>query len=133
MFYERDRVGEFTFLEGDIVQFKVATDKRTKYKRAVEVIFVENCLLTNKEKRECGIVDKVFSEFSNNSLQKIRYGAIKSIERDELVYFLPNEFISSQNLKTFDSGDCLEFTVVENQKVKSFQPKFLLILIFFVY
>ena len=112
MFYERDRVGEFTFLEGDIVQFKVATDKRTKYKRAVEVIFMEPSLLTNKEKRECGIVDKVLS---SNSQQNIRYGAIRSIERDELVYFLPNEFISS--FQSIESGDCLEFTVVEYQKV----------------
>lgn len=117
MFYERDRVGEFTLLEGDIVNFKVATDKRTKYKRAVEVIFMEHSLMNNnnnnnhKEKREYGVIEKVFDNH--------KYGAIRSIEREDLAYFQINEFIclnkttAQQQHKYFDTGDCVEFTVVE--------------------
>ena len=119
-FNESDRVGEFTLLEGDIVQFKVATDKRTKYKRAVDVILMEHSLFNNnnnKEKRECGVIDRIL--FENNN----KYGAIQSIERDELVFFQANEFIclnKRQSSINFDIGDCVEFTVVESQKASRF-------------
>lgn len=128
-FFERDRIGEFSLIEGDIVQFKVATDKRTSLKRAIDVLLMENSLLNNK--RECGVVDLLCEVNNNNNnnnsnsntnihLNNInKYGAIKSIERDELVYFTLNEFLTLNKSKSisFDIGDCVEFTVVDCVKV----------------
>jgi hypothetical protein len=119
VFFDRDRCGEFTLFEGDIVKFKVATDKRTKFKHAVEIFLMEHSLLltSNKEKRECGVVERLLE----NNQQQSKYGAIKSVERDELVYCTANEliFLNKIQLKSayFDIGDCVEFAVVECQKV----------------
>lgn len=75
---------------------------------------MEHSLLSNKEKREFGIINQIIPEQGNIG----RCGAIVSVERDELVYFSFNEFIQQmtpQQLLNISSGDCVEFSVIEER------------------
>lgn len=125
-FTERDRINgasEYTFLEGDFVQFRIATDKRkpgkfnsqraTQLTLIEEYSLVENCTNTN-ERRQTGILAKI----SN------KYGAIQHSERDDLIFFSICEIISyvklandsvtyNINKTNIEIGDLLEFSVVQ--------------------
>ena len=122
-FTERDRIpecGKYTLLEGDFVQFRIATDKRRminssagNQRRATQISLIEEHSLSansqnTKEHREKGVLIKLLSAndllnlnsgtTNNNSnsefLNKINYGAIKCIEQDEIIYFSFNEIIN---------------------------------------
>ena len=151
-FNERDRVkeaGEYTLLEGDFVQFRIATDTRKRrllqskpmaklngqIQRATQITLIEEHSLVNnsvntREHRERGVLIKICS-----SQQQQQFGAIKCVEQDETVYFSYEELISfvrfnpaeTSNLKEaytietckLEVGDSLEFSVVKCQQVDS--------------
>ena len=170
-FTDRDRIpgaSEYTLIEGDFVQFRIATDKRKRnyylsqphqafslsaFQRATQLTLIEEHSLVDngintKEHRERGILIKLCSandfltqqqQQPNNDLyNQVKFGAIKCIEQDELVYFSFNEIINfakfnastDNNNKAASSytidkvklevGDSLEFTVIKCQKVNFF-------------
>ena len=114
-FNERDRIadaGEYTLLEGDFVQFRIATDKRkrlllqsqpnlklnsnqmSQLQRATNITLIEeHSLIDNsnntKEHRETGVLVRI--HVSSNETQ---FGVIKCIEQHDLVYFPFDEIIS---------------------------------------
>lgn len=112
-FNENDRQSECTLFIDDFVQFKIATDKRTKVMRATELKLMEHSLLNNK--REFGVINLKHQQQNLNNKNKLVYGAIKCLERDDLIYFDLNEFINNYN--QIDVGDSVEFQVIECQKV----------------
>jgi len=162
IFGELDRLPgtcDYTLLEGDFVQFRVATDKRKKnsfslnsnqqlhrQQRATQLTLieehslVENSINTN-EYRERGVLVKVGTAkelLPNVSLEahqtKFKFGAIKCLEQNELVYFCFDEVINyvkfctnasstSYTIREVDIqlGDSLEFTVIKCQKEPIFK------------
>lgn len=152
IFSDLDRIqctGEYTLLEGDFVQFRIATDKRKKnyannthmhrQDRATQITLieehslVENSVNTN-EFRERGVLVKLdtIKEFIPNMdvhSAKAKYGAIKCMEQNELIYFSLSEVINyvrfscNANNTTYSVkeinlqiGDSLEFSVVKCPK-----------------
>ncbi|CAF0830573.1 unnamed protein product [Didymodactylos carnosus] len=100
-FGERDRVGQYTLLENDIVQFHIATDKRDGVKRATQIQLLDQSFLKSKERRETGIVTKLVQKTG---------GVIKCTNRDETVTFRFSEVMKDSF--QIAEGDLLEFTVV---------------------
>lgn len=180
-FTDRDRIpgaNEYTLIEGDFVQFKIATDKRKRnyylsqpphqafslssFQRATHLTLIEEHSLVDngintKEHRERGILFKLYSandllsqqqQQPNNDLyNQVKFGAIKCIEQEELVYFSFNEIINFAKFNAASSngatdnnsgkgpmytvdkvklevGDSLEFSVVKCQKVTLFIMKY---------
>jgi cold shock CspA family protein len=131
---------KYTLLEGDFVQFRIATDKRRKFatqsnniQRATQLTLIEEHNLAQNsqnthENREKGVLIKI-----NND--QIKYGAIKCLEREDLVYFAFNEIINYAKFKTdtagsrsffinqvkLEVGDSLEFSVMQCQKDQLFK------------
>lgn len=156
LFSDLDRVpncGNYTLLEGDFVQFRIATDKRKKnysnntqmhrQPRAANVTLIEEHSLTDNsgntgEYRERGVLAKLGTvrELVPNldipsQMEHFKYGAIKCVEQNELVYFSLDEVISyvrfaQENGSTtfkvkevqLSVGDSLEFRVIKCQKVR---------------
>lgn len=125
-FKDADRVGYYTLFEEDIVQFKIATDKRTNAKRATGISLMEHSLLNGKERRERGIVSKLFVDAPNGQQLVNKYASVTSIERDDPVFFFFTELIhfqrqqqqqQQQSQPLVNVGDCVEFTVLDCQKV----------------
>lgn len=150
-FTDRDRIpgaSDYSFLEGDFVQFRIATDKRKRInsvmyqsdKRATQLTLIEeyslvdNSINTN-EHRERGVLSKIYSAselLKNKNSDKQKYGVIKCLEHDELIYFSFNELINYVKFKTdstnykinqvnLEIGDSLEFSVVQCQKDQIFK------------
>jgi cold shock CspA family protein len=122
-FAEQDRIFSHTLLEGDFVQFRIATDKRRMLKqRATQLSLLEDIALAantknTQEHRERGVLVKLYSssELLNSksmngngsslmSSQQVNtneakvYGVIKCLEQDDLAYFTTNEVISYAKL-----------------------------------
>ena len=119
-FTDRDRVGgsgEYTLLEGDFVQFRIASDKRRKtapmnsninvYQRATQLTLIEeHSLVENSintsEHRERGVLVKLYTakdllppaSSHHHSQLDAKFGAIQCLEQNELVYFSFNEVIN---------------------------------------
>ena len=130
MFTERDRcMGEYTLLEGDFVQFRIATDKRKKLfnnntqmhkqPRASQLTLIEEYSLVENsvntgEHREQGVLVKMgttkellpagMDPQQAAALGKFKYGAIKCIEQSELVYFSFDELINYVRFNTTITG-----------------------------
>ena len=51
LYGERDRVGDFTLLVGDLVQFHIATDRRDKLQRATNIKVLDASFTNTCEKR----------------------------------------------------------------------------------
>jgi len=126
-FNERDRIasaGEYTLLEGDFVQFRIATDKRkrlllqsqphiklnpsqlSQLQRATNITLIEeHSLIDNsantKEHRETGVLVKVHTGGSNET----QLGVIKCLEQDELVFFPFEELINFVKFSTADPSN----------------------------
>ena len=49
---DKDQKGDYTLQPGDIVEFKIATDRRDKLQRATHISLVEATFTVNSEKRE---------------------------------------------------------------------------------
>jgi cold shock CspA family protein len=118
-FTDRDRVsgsGDYTLLEGDFVQFRIASDKRRKtapmnsninvYQRATQLTLIEeHSLVENSinthEHRERGVLVKLYTakdllpaSSHHHSQLDAKFGAIQCLEQNELVYFSFNEVIN---------------------------------------
>lgn len=125
-FTERDRIigaSEYTFLEGDFVQFRIAKDKRKSSKlanqRATQLTLIEEYSLNDNysntnERRETGILAKMIN----------KYGAIRLAERNDLIFFSTSEIISFVTLATdsvsysiekkqLEIGDIVEFSIIQ--------------------
>lgn len=154
LFSDLDRVpnsGNYTLLEGDFVQFRIATDKRKKHynnniqmhkqQRATQITLIEeHSLIENSvntgEYRERGVLIKLGTAKElipnldiSNQANQFKYGAIKCIEHNDLIYFSVSEvikyarFTQKANNTTFSVtdvqlqiGDSLEFSVIKCQK-----------------
>lgn len=151
VFSDLDRVanaGNYTLLEGDFVQFRIASDKRKKnysnntqmhrQQRATQITLIEeHSLVENSvntgEYRERGVLVKLGTakelvpHLDTHSQSK--YGAIRCLEQNELVYFSIAEvinyvrFASTGGVTSFSVkeiqmhiGDSLEFSVIKCQK-----------------
>lgn len=190
-FGERDRIGEYTLLDGDFVQFRIATDKRQRCsnrmqsqqygvsqspspspapQRATQITLIEeHSLVENsantKECRGQGVLIKLFAfndkaqiiEFESSDAMrqheqeqlqqfKAKYGAIKTLEHDNLVFFALNELIQYVRFTTGENnaaedtssssftyevndvvleiGDSIEFSIVKCVKEAIFQSGF---------
>ena len=102
--------GKYTFLEGDFVNFRIATDKRIKtaanrpisgQQRATQLTLIEeyslrdNSVNTN-EHRENGVLVEFESDV----------GVIKCVERDELVFFQADEVINFVLFNNTNDANC---------------------------
>jgi cold shock CspA family protein len=131
---------KYTLLEGDFVQFRIASDKRRKFQtqtnniqRATHVTLIEEHSLVQNfmntgEQREKGILIKISDLISNSQQQQQKYGAIKCLEREDLIYFAFSEVINYARFKAdsksfvlnqvkLEVGDSLEFSVIQCQPV----------------
>jgi cold shock CspA family protein len=137
---------KYTLLEGDFVQFRIASDKRRKFQtqtnniqRATHVTLIEEHDLAQNfmntgEQREKGVLIKVSDLVSGQQQQQQqqpqKYGAIKCLEREDLIYFAFSEVINYARFKAGDSksfllnqvklevGDSVEFSVIQCQAVR---------------
>lgn len=118
LFTDLDRLAstKYTLVEGDFVQFRIASDKRKRMhnnntqmhrqQRATQVTLIEeHSLVENSintgEYRERGILVKLGTPKEimpnleiSNLVNQNKLGAIKCIEQNELVYFSVNEVIN---------------------------------------
>jgi hypothetical protein len=101
-FKEADVNGKYTLIDGDIVKFKIATDKRTRVMRATDINLIESSL--QKEAREYGCIQESSAE----------HHIIKCADREDSVYFHYNELLpfGCNQQQTLNHGDCVEFSVV---------------------
>ena len=51
-FGDKDQFGDYTLLQGDIVECNIATDRRDKLQRATNIRLLEETFTANKEQRE---------------------------------------------------------------------------------
>lgn len=82
-FGEKDQRGECTLLQGDSVEFQIATDRRDKLQRATNIGLLEETFEYTGEIRESGVIAAL----------KDGYGFIYCAERDARMFFHFSEFI----------------------------------------
>jgi len=98
-FGEKDQRGECTLLQGDSVEFQIATDRRDKLQRATNIGLLEDTFAYSGEIRETGLIAAL----------KDGYGFIYCAERDARMFFHFSEFMDlTYNPRLQDE---LEFTV----------------------
>lgn len=152
-FGDGDRAGgDYTLLEGDFVHFRIAKDKRIRFsksnqQRATQLTLIEeypireNCINTN-EYREMGLlVDVINASGSVNTNAhdmasvKFKFGAVRLLEREDLIYFPFTEIIHfvkfepcgtndvSVSVKKVDLevGDSVELSVIHCVKDSLFK------------
>lgn len=152
VFSDLDRLANatgYTLLEGDFVQFRIASDKRKKnfsnntqmhrQQRATQITLIEeHSLVENSvntgEYRERGVLVKLGTAKELvpqlDTQSQLKYGAIRCLEQNELVYFSLAEVINYVRFATSGGttsfsvkevqmivGDSLEFSVTRCQKV----------------
>ncbi|CAB3989658.1 cold shock domain-containing E1-like [Paramuricea clavata] len=101
---EKDVLGEFTILPGDVVGFKIATDRRDSLKRATEIYLIKEVESFNGGSvRERGFV----------SALKDGFGFIQCCDRDARLFFHFSELIDTEQEINF--SDEVEFSVVDDQ------------------
>lgn len=84
---DRDQIGEYTLLPGDIVEFYIATDRRDKLQRATNIALSEDTFLISKEKREKGYVVTM----------KEGFGFIRCTDRDGRMFFHYSELLDTEH------------------------------------
>ncbi|XP_005108011.1 cold shock domain-containing protein E1 [Aplysia californica] len=98
-FGEKDQRGECTLLQGDSVEFQIATDRRDKLQRATNIALMEDTFEYSGEIRETGLIAAL----------KDGYGFIYCADRDARMFFHFSEFMDlTYNPRLQDE---LEFTV----------------------
>lgn len=98
-FGEKDQRGECTLLQGDTVEFQVATDRRDKLQRATNIGLLEETFECPGEIRETGVIAAL----------KDGYGFINCTDRESRMFFHFSEFLDlTYNPRPNDE---LEFTV----------------------
>uniref|UniRef100_A0A0B7AWL7 Cold shock domain-containing protein E1 n=1 Tax=Arion vulgaris TaxID=1028688 RepID=A0A0B7AWL7_9EUPU len=96
---EKDQRGDCTLLQGDTVEFQIATDRRDKLQRATNIALMEETFDYSGEIRETGMIAAL----------KDGYGFIYCADRDARMFFHFSEFMDltySPHLQ-----DELQFTV----------------------
>lgn len=93
-----------TLWPGDIVEFNIAIEKRTRIRSAVNIELIKPKELP----REVGVISSVKNSF----------GFIKSTEREEEVYFHFSELDKTIDESSLQPGQELEFSVVKNSWFK---------------
>lgn len=162
LFSDLDRLPNasgYTLLEGDFVQFRISSDKRQRsfnnntqmhrQKRATQLTLIEEHslienIINTGEYRERGVLVKFSNAqelLQNNDMHnqssvfQQKYGAIKCLEQNELIYFSASEVINYVKFPTNASGvatpsvkevdlqigDSLEFSIVKCQKDQLFK------------
>ncbi|XP_033741037.1 cold shock domain-containing protein E1-like isoform X1 [Pecten maximus] len=102
-FGDKDQIGDYTLCQGDLVEFKVATDRRDKLQRATSICLLEKeTFEQNKEKRETGVIVSL----------KDGYGFIHCAERDSRMFFHFSEMLSGD--KEVKPQEEVEFTVTQD-------------------
>ncbi|XP_028402725.1 cold shock domain-containing protein E1-like [Dendronephthya gigantea] len=100
---EKDVLGEFTILPGDVVGFKIATDRRDSLRRATEIYLIKEAESSNGGSvRERGFV----------SALKDGFGFIQCCDRDSRLFFHFSELIDLEQEINF--SDEVEFSIVED-------------------
>lgn len=98
-FGEKDQRGECTLIQGDSVEFQIATDRRDKLQRATNIALLEDTFAYSGEIRETGVIAAL----------KDGYGFIYCADRDARMFFHFSEFMDlTYNPRLQDE---LEFTV----------------------
>lgn len=104
---EKDVMGEFTVLPGDVVGFKIATDRRDSLKRATEIYLIKEVESFNGGNvRERGFV----------SALKDGFGFIQCCDRDARLFFHFSELIDTEQDINF--SDEVEFSVIEDDLLR---------------
>ncbi|CAG5119485.1 unnamed protein product, partial [Candidula unifasciata] len=98
-FGEKDQRGECTLLQGDTVEFQIATDRRDKLQRATNIALLEETFEYTGETRESGVV----------AVLKDGYGFIYCADRDARMFFHFSEFMDLTYSPRLQ--DELQFTV----------------------
>ncbi|GFR76349.1 cold shock domain-containing protein E1, partial [Elysia marginata] len=98
-FGEKDQRGECTLLQGDTVEFQIATDRRDKLQRATNIALLEETFDYSGDIRETGIIAAL----------KDGYGFIYCAERDLRLFFHFSEFMDLTYSPRLQ--DELQFTV----------------------
>ena len=99
----RDQRAAYTLQPGDVVRFRVATDRRDQLQRATEInLQVEETMSTTKEAREKGLIVSTRS--------KERYGFIMSPSRKGQLFFHFSELFDQEHSPAV--SDKVEFTPV---------------------
>ncbi|KAK3798016.1 hypothetical protein RRG08_034577 [Elysia crispata] len=98
-FGEKDQRGECTLLQGDTVEFQIATDRRDKLQRATNIALLEETFDYSGDIRETGIIAAL----------KDGYGFIYCAERDLRPFFHFSEFMDLTYSPRLQ--DELQFTV----------------------
>ncbi|XP_064602212.1 cold shock domain-containing protein E1-like [Liolophura sinensis] len=99
---DKDQIGDFTLLTGDVVEFNIATDRRDKLQRATHIELLDETFVTSSEKRDTGVVSSL----------KEGFGFIQCTDRDARMFFHFSELMDSSREITLQ--DELEFTVVQD-------------------
>lgn len=106
-FGDKDQKGDFTLQPGDLVDFKIATDRRDKLQRATQISLILDTFKVNGEKRETGVIASV----------KDGFGFIRCAERDARMFFHFSELLDTEGpegpaLEDPEPGEEVAFTVV---------------------
>jgi len=100
-FGDKDQAGDYSLHQDDLVQFRIATDRRDQLQRATQITLIQDTFVINGEERETGIVAST----------KDGYGFIRCADRDARMFFHFSELLD------VNSGDIrpneeVQFTVV---------------------
>lgn len=99
---DKDQKGEYTFQQGDVIEFSIATDRRDKLQRATSIVLLNETFDKTTERRETGTVVSL----------KDGYGFIQCAERDARMFFHYSEILDTST-KT-EVQDEVEFTVMQD-------------------
>ncbi|ESO83947.1 hypothetical protein LOTGIDRAFT_108249 [Lottia gigantea] len=106
---DKDQAGEYTLVQGDFVEFNIATDRRDKLQRATNIALLEETFLKVGEQRETGLVVSL----------KDAYGFIQCVDKDVRIFFHYSELLDPTHvLKVQDE---MEFTVTQDPSSPSRQ------------
>jgi cold shock CspA family protein len=108
-FGEKDQRGECTLLQGDTVEFQIATDRRDKLQRATNIALMEETFEYTGEIRESGMIAAL----------KDGYGFIYCADRDARMFFHFSEFMDLTYSPRLQ--DELQFTVDQDASQPSRQ------------
>jgi len=98
---DKDQAGDYTLKSGDMVQFRIATDRRDQLQRATQITLVTDTFTINSELRETGLVAST----------KDGYGFIRCADRDSRMFFHFSELLDS-TAGDIRCNDEVEFSVV---------------------
>lgn len=101
-FGDKDQNGDYTLQVGDLVQFKIATDRRDKLQRATQIQVVTDTFKVNTEDRENGVIAST----------KDGYGFIRCADRDARMFFHFSEMLEPE--LDVRQGEEVEFTVIQD-------------------